>query len=294
MLFNSLPFLYLFLPVTYFVFWRLHTKVQRYVWLTVTGYIFYAFWNYKFCALMALSTAVSYGAGLGFLRWKDARRRRLCLVLPIIFDLSLLGTFKYANFALSSGNWLLQSFHLNFRAPLFDIVLPIGISFYTFHTITYIVDSYRGVITPTRNFFEFSCFVSLFSQLVAGPIVRFRQVELDLENIDHANRTRYLERGWSFFVLGMIKKVLIADPIAWIINPALVRWQSLSTLDTWLCMLGYTYQIYFRFLRLQRYGGGLRRHVWHPAAAKLQFSLQGHRHLGFLEALAHFSLFRTA
>ena len=247
MLFNSLPFLYLFLPVTYFVFWRLHTKVQRYVWLTVTGYIFYAFWNYKFCALMALSTAVSYGAGLGFLRWKDARRRRLCLVLPIIFDLSLLGTFKYANFALSSGNWLLQSFHLNFRAPLFDIVLPIGISFYTFHTITYIVNSYRGVITPTRNFFEFSCFVSLFSQLVAGPIVRFRQVELDLENIDHANRTRYLERGWSFFVLGMIKKVLIADPIAWIINPALVRWQSLSTLDTWLCMLGYTYQIYFDF-----------------------------------------------
>ncbi len=196
---------------------------------------------------MALSTAVSYGAGLGFLRWKDARRRRLCLVLPIIFDLSLLGIFKYANFALSSGNWLLQSFHSSLRAPSFDIVLPIGISFYTFHTITYIVDSYRGVITPTRNVFEFSCYVSLFSQLVAGPIVRFRQVEGDLENIDHANQTGYLERGWSFFVFGMIKKILIADSIAWIINPALVRWQSLSTLDTWLCVLGYTYQLYFDF-----------------------------------------------
>jgi alginate O-acetyltransferase complex protein AlgI len=247
MLFNSLPFLYLFLPVTYFVFWQLHTKVQRYVWLTITGYLFYSFWNPKFCALMALSTAVSYGAGLGFLRWKDARRRRLCLVLPIVFDLSLLGTFKYANFALSSGNWLLQSVHSNLRAPSFDIVLPIGISFYTFHTITYIVDSYRGVITPTRNVFEFSCYVSLFSQLVAGPIVRFRQVERDLENIDHANQTGYLERGWSFFVFGMIKKVLIADSIAWIINPALARWQSLSTLDTWLCVLGHTYQLYFDF-----------------------------------------------
>ena len=247
MLFNSLPFLYLFLPVTYLVFWKLHTKVQRYVWLTITGYIFNSFWNPKFCLLMAVSTLVSYGAGLGFLRWKDARRRRLCLVFPIVFDLALLGTFKYANFALSSGNWLLQSVHSNLRAPSFDIVLPIGISFYTFHTITYIVDSYRGVIKPTRNFFEFSCYVSLFSQLVAGPIVRFRQVEQDLENIDHANRTAYLERDWSFFVFGMIKKVLIADSIARIINPALLRWQSLSTLDTWLCMLGYTYQLYFDF-----------------------------------------------
>jgi len=76
MLFNSLPFLYLFLPVTYLVFWRLHTRFQRYVWLTITGYVFYSFCNPKFCVLMALSTAVSYGAGLGFLRWTDARRRR--------------------------------------------------------------------------------------------------------------------------------------------------------------------------------------------------------------------------
>lgn len=247
MLFNSLPFLYLFLPITYVVFWQLRTKVQRYVWLTITGYAFYSFWNPKFCILMALSTAVSYGAGLGFLRWKDARRRRLCLVLPIAFDLALLATFKYANFALSSANWLFQAVHLNLHAPSFEIVLPIGISFYTFHTITYIVDSYRGVITPTRNVFEFSCYVSLFSQLIAGPIVRFRQVEQDLENIDHANQAGNLERGWSFFILGMVKKVLIADSIAWIINPALARWQSLSTLDTWLCMLGYTYQLYFDF-----------------------------------------------
>jgi alginate O-acetyltransferase complex protein AlgI len=247
MLFNSLPFLFLFLPVTYVVFWRLHTKRQRYVWLTATGYIFYSFWNPKFCALMALSTVVSYGAGLGFLCWKNSRRRHLCLVLPIVFDLSLLGIFKYANFVLSSSNWLFQAAHLNFRSPSFDIVLPIGISFYTFHTITYIVDSYRGVITPTRDFFEFSSYVSLFSQLVAGPIVRFRQVEQDLENIDHASRTGSLERGCSFFVLGLVKKVLIADPIAWTINPALARWQSLSTVDAWLCMLGYTYQLYFDF-----------------------------------------------
>ncbi len=247
MLFNSLPFLYFFLPITYFVFWWLRTKLQRYVWLTITGYVFYSYWNPKYCLLMALSTAVSYGAGLGFLRWNDRRHRRLCLILPIAFDLSLLAVFKYANFASSSVNWLFQASHSNLRAPIFDIALPIGISFYTFHTITYIVDSYRGVIKPTRNIFEFSCYVSLFSQLVAGPIVRFRQIEGDLENIDHTNQASSLERGWSFFVIGMVKKVLIADTIAQIINPALAQWQSLSTLGTWLCVMGYSYQLYFDF-----------------------------------------------
>ena len=205
MLFNSLIFLYLFLPVAYIGFWKLRSKDQRYVWMTIAGYVFYSFWNYKFCALMFLSTAVSYTAGLGFRRWEDAHRRKLCLVIPITFDLALLGIFKYTNFAFSTFNGFSEFLHLP-RLPMFDIVLPVGISFYTFHTITYIVDSYRRAIMPTANFFEFSCYVSLFPQLVAGPIVRFRQIEKDLENIDHPNRAEWLESGWSYFVLGMIKK----------------------------------------------------------------------------------------
>ena len=93
MLFNSLPFLYGFLPVTYIIFWQLKSKTQRYVWLTLTGYAFYAGWNYKFCALMAISTVVAYLAGLGLLRWQDARRRRLCLIVPVVVDLGLLAFF---------------------------------------------------------------------------------------------------------------------------------------------------------------------------------------------------------
>lgn len=247
MLFNSLKFLYIFLPITYFVFWRLTSKTQRYVWLTITGYCFYSFWNYKFCVLMAVSTLVSYGAGLGFLKWHTAGKRRLCLVLPIAFDLGLLGVFKYANFLMSSFHGLAEIIHVPVNVSRLDIVLPVGISFYTFHTITYIVDSYRRVITPTRNLFEFSCYVSLFSQLVAGPIVRFREVEKDLDQIDRHDRTSWLERGWSFFAIGMIKKVLIADTIAAIINPALSNWAALSTAGAWLCMMGYTYQLYFDF-----------------------------------------------
>src|ERR1700722_2288648 len=102
MLFNSLTFLYFSLPITFFVFWKLTSKKQRYIWLTVSGYVFYSFWNYKFCALMALSTAVSYFAGLGFLRWNTLRARRICLIMPVTIDLCLLGFFKYANFAMSS------------------------------------------------------------------------------------------------------------------------------------------------------------------------------------------------
>jgi alginate O-acetyltransferase complex protein AlgI len=247
MLFNSLVFLYFFLPIAYFVFWRLRTKSHRYIWLTLAGYVFYSFWNYKFCALMAISTLVSYLAGLGFLRFESPGKRRLCLIAPISFDLALLGVFKYANFALTTFQNLGQTLGFSVHVPTLDIILPVGISFYTFHTITYIVDSYRRTITPTRNFFEFSCYVSLFSQLVAGPIVRFREIEKDLELIDRDDTKESLDRGWSFFALGMIKKVVIADSIAAVIDPALMSPGGLSSVGVWMCILGYTYQLYFDF-----------------------------------------------
>jgi len=247
MLFNSPLFLFAFLPVTYLVFWRLKRKDDRYVWLTLTGYLFYAAWDYRFCALMATSTVVAYLAGLGLARWDDPRLRRLCLIAPITVDLSLLGFFKYANFGLHTANSVAAWLHVPLHLSGPEIVLPVGISFYTFHTITYIVDAYRRAITPTRNLFEFSCYVSLFSQLVAGPIVRFRQIEQDLEEIDQHQPGRTWNIGWSFFTIGMIKKVIIADSIAAIINPALAGYGQLSTAGAWLCMLGYAYQIYFDF-----------------------------------------------
>jgi len=247
-LFNSPVFLYAFLPVAYFVFWSLNTHQQRYVWLTITGYVFYGFWDYRFCALMAFSTLVSYLAGLGMLRWEGSpRHRRLRLIVPVATDLALLAFFKYSGLFLDTARALSQRFGLSLSVPVFHVILPIGISFYTFHTISYIVDSYRRVITPTRNFFEFSCYVSLFCQLVAGPIVRFRQIESDLENLGDRGRKTYWERGWSFFVLGMIKKVLIADTIAAVIDPAFLHYQTLSTVGAWLAMFGYAYQLYFDF-----------------------------------------------
>jgi alginate O-acetyltransferase complex protein AlgI len=252
MLFNSYVFIFLFLPVTYGVFWMLSGAPLRYVWLTSSGYIFYGYWNPWFCLLMAFSTGVSFLAGLGFRRWSDATRRRLCLVIPITVDLLLLGFFKYANFGIDLIGDVYRGLQMVHQMPPLDIkpldiVLPVGISFYTFHTITYIVDSYRGVIRPTRNLFEFSTYVSLFSQLVAGPIVRFRQIEEDLEHLGDADRRRWLRLGLSFFVVGLVQKVVVADTLAAFVNPALEAYHDLSTGGAWLAMLGYTFQLYFDF-----------------------------------------------
>jgi alginate O-acetyltransferase complex protein AlgI len=247
MLFNSFIFLCAFLPITYIVFWLLPTTQSRYVWLTITGYVFYGYWDPRFTLLMAFSTLVSFLAGLGFLQSAGPRQRRLYLVIPITVDLCLLGFFKYANFLLSSAHDTAGLLHYDLAVPHLAIVLPIGISFYTFHTISYIVDSYRGDIKPTRNFFEFSAYVSLFSQLVAGPIVRFRQIEKDLEALGQAEWHRGLYKGVSFFVVGLLEKVIVADSLAAFVDPALTHAHDLSSVAVWLVFIGYSFQLYFDF-----------------------------------------------
>ncbi|MEO5799546.1 MAG: MBOAT family O-acyltransferase [Gemmatimonadales bacterium] len=248
MLFNSFIFLFAFLPVTYAVFWLLESARSRYIWLSITGYIFYGYWDWRFCFLMLFSTIVSYSAGLGMLRWnKDERKRKLCLIIPVTVDLTLLGFFKYANFGLGAFRDAMHAAGLDVTVPHLDVILPIGISFYTFHTISYIVDSYRRQIVPTRNFWEFSSYVSLFSQLVAGPIVRFKQVQEDFESIGTASRARWLRQGITIFTVGMVEKVIVADTLAAFVNPVLAQWHTASSLALWIAMLGYSFQLYFDF-----------------------------------------------
>jgi alginate O-acetyltransferase complex protein AlgI len=247
MLFNSFSFLFVFLPITYGVFWSLRTSQSRYIWLTATGYVFYGFWDPRFTLLMAFSTLVSYVAGLGFLRWSDPQKRRLCLILPIAIDLSLLGFFKYAGFVLDSIRAVMTALGAGVPIPTVHVILPIGISFYTFHTITYIVDSYRGTIRPTRNIFEFSAYVSLFSQLVAGPIVRFRQIERDLEQLGSASRTQWFGRGASFFAIGLVEKLVIADVLAPFVDAAFADYGNVGTAVAWTAAAAYSLQLYFDF-----------------------------------------------
>ena len=209
--------------------------------------------------------------------------------MPITVDLLLLGFFKYANFGLdasaSAGRaWLGSDLSL----PTADIILPVGISFYTFHTITYIVDGYRGVITPTRNLFEFAAYVSLFSQLVAGPIVRFRQIERTSRT--SARRPDALAPiGVSFFVIGLVEKVLIADTLAAFVDPASPDYGSLSTpAPGWPCSA--TLPALLRLLRLQQHGGRPRLPVRPADPDQLQFAVQGARPLRLLAPLAHLAV----
>jgi len=171
--------------------------------------------------------------------------------------LLLLGFFKYADFTVSSAASVLSFFGHPVPVHHLNIILPIGISFYTFHTISYVVDSYRRVIKPTSDFWEFASYVSLFSQLVAGPIVRFRQIEGDLENVGTSKRGALDHIGWSYFIIGLSQKVLVADLIAVIIDPALANYRQLGTLTAWACMLGYTYQLYFDFAGYSNMAVGL-------------------------------------
>ncbi|MGH9262200.1 MAG: MBOAT family O-acyltransferase, partial [Acidimicrobiales bacterium] len=164
-------------------------------------------------------------------------------------NLALLGFFKYFNFAADNYNALVTLLGLEGAAVegVLRVALPLGISFYTFQSMSYTIDVYRRELAARRSLLDVAVFVAFFPQLVAGPIVRFKQIEDDLEHIDRTDRWRSWDLGWSFFTIGMIKKVLLADTIAAVINPALAEPATLSTTGAWLCMLGYAYQIYFDF-----------------------------------------------
>ena len=243
MIFNSNIFLFAFLPVVFTLFWLAWTKQQRYVLMTVAGYVFYGYWDWRFCFLLLFSSLVSFGAAVLIEGAKTGRGRRAWMTLSVGVDLALLGFFKYFNFFASSLHAVIPTVPL----PVLQIVLPVGISFYTFHTISYIVDVADGRIRATRNLFEYLTYVSLFSQLVAGPIVRFREIEEDLEKIDGPPRQDFMARGIGFFVVGLIKKAIVADSIAAFLDPALASYATLSMAGAWLAALGYTFQIYYDF-----------------------------------------------
>lgn len=239
MVFNSNVFLFAFLPVTFALFWAARNKNQRYVLLALSGFVFYGWWDWRFCWLLLFSALFSYAAGRLIERYPAYGRR--IMITSVTVDLAILGVFKYYNFFADSLRLAGVS------APALQVVLPIGISFYTFHTISYVIDVAAGRVRAASNLFEYLTYVNLFSQLVAGPIVRFRQIEQDLENIDGPLRADWLMRGISFFTAGMIKKVIIADQIARYLNPALQDVGLLDTAGAWVAAFGYSLQLYFDF-----------------------------------------------
>lgn len=248
MLFNSYIFLLAFLPVTLFTWWRLKGHRPRLLALTLLSYLFYGWWDFRFVPLMVLSTTADYLAGTRIHESKTPREKRGWLIALLVFNLGILAIFKYYGFFIDSLNGLSRLVGIDPALPSLHIILPIGISFYTFNSISYTIDIYRGQLKPTRSLLEFSSFVALFPHLVAGPIVRYADMDRQFDELPTRLPPSMAATGIWLVVVGMVKKILVADVVAAnFVTPLFADVGALGLLDAWLAALAYTAQIYYDF-----------------------------------------------
>lgn len=215
MLFNSLRFA-LFFFIVYILYRLLKHKWQNRM-LLIASYIFYAFWDWRFLSLIWLSTIFNYSFGLKIDTAPDQRKRKAFLILSICCNLGLLGFFKYYNFFTDNLQMLLWSFGWHVNRFALSIILPLGISFYTFQAMSYPIDIYRKMTKPTRRFFDFALFISFFPQLVAGPIERARNLLPQILNKRNITPEQFYTGCWLIF-WGLYKKILVGDNLARIAN----------------------------------------------------------------------------
>lgn len=246
MIFASQQFIFLFAPIAYLAYWLLPYRFRMH-WLLVASYFFYGWWDWRFCFLMLFSTLVDYLVGMWIPRASTHGRQRLLMLLSIAVNIGLLGFFKYAGFFGRSVNAVLAYFQAGGEFPVLDIALPIGISFYTFQSLSYTMDIYRGEVKPTKSFLHFAAFVSLFPQLVAGPVVRFSQLDSQLKNLPLRLSSSHLNLGLVFFSVGLVKKTLIADRVAYFNSQLWADFAHLSPGEAWIAVLGSAVQWYFDF-----------------------------------------------
>ena len=240
MIFASILFLFGFLPLFLLGYYALPFARWRNLFLTVASYVFYGWWRPDFVLLMAFSTLVDWHCAGRMGEVGSARSRKRWLVLSMVTNLGLLAWFKYANLAVAMWGDVTG-------APLdgwVAIVLPVGISFYTFQSMSYTIDVYRGEVKPVRNLLDLACYVSMFPQLVAGPIVRYHDVQAQLRERTHAIAP--FARGIVYLLIGLAKKVLIADNAA-LIADRVYGAGTVGLIDSWTGTLGYAIQIYFDF-----------------------------------------------
>jgi D-alanyl-lipoteichoic acid acyltransferase DltB (MBOAT superfamily) len=185
--------------------------------LLIASYLFYGWWDWRFLSLIFLSTVVDYFCGLKIFNEASNQKKKGYLFFSILVNLSLLGFFKYWNFFSETLEALLLQIGFNPSVPALNIILPVGISFYTFQTMTYSIDIYRGRLKPTNNFINFALFVSFFPQLVAGPIERAKSLLPQIENKRHFDKTRF-SRGLSLIFWGLFMKIFVADNLGIIVN----------------------------------------------------------------------------
>jgi alginate O-acetyltransferase complex protein AlgI len=246
MVFSSHIFLFCFLPVSVLLYYAAPAR-YRHLLLTLMSYIFYGWANPLFVVLMLGSTAIDYSCGRVLMSDPErSRRSRWALLISIATNLSLLGFFKYFNFAVDTYSAALGvlGFPAQVSEGVLRVTLPLGISFYTFQSMSYTIDVYRKEAKGIRNFIDFACYVSMFPQLVAGPIVRFQDISEQLVSRTHSLEKIY--RGAVFFSLGLGKKVLLANSCGKIAD-VVFESAAPSCLEAWYGTMAYAFQIYFDF-----------------------------------------------
>ena len=241
MLFNSFDFL-IFFPAVVLVYFLIPQKV-RYIWLLITSYYFYMCWNPKYVLLLLFSTGVTYLGGLAIERFKT---KKTFLTMTVVANLTVLFAFKYFDFALDNLNWILGKFHIRAVDPGFDILLPVGISFYTFQALGYTIDVYRKEIYAEKNFFKYALFVSFFPQLVAGPIERSKNL---LKQVSEKHTFDYdrMRKGLLIMLWGYFLKLVVADRAAIFVNAVYGDYVSYGGIYIVVATILFAVQIYCDF-----------------------------------------------
>ena len=244
MLFNTLEF-WLFLVPVLAAYAVLARRGQNRM-LLAASYFFYGCWDWRFLGLILLSTAIDWIAGLRIREAQTARGARLWVTASAVSNLTILGFFKYFDFFVDTASGLLTRLGLPALTTHLDIVLPVGISFYTFQSMSYAIDVYRGEVEPTRDPLDFALFVAFFPQLVAGPIVRARDLLPQIQADRHPTWDGVMS-GFNLAMWGLFKKVVIADNLAQIANPIFARQLGYQPGVLHLGALAFAFQIYCDF-----------------------------------------------
>ena len=247
MFFNSIDFA-IFLPIVFFVYWFVANKNLRYqnLILLVASYFFYACWDWRFLFLLIFSTGLDYVTGIKIFEAENTSQRKFWLWLSIVVNLGFLAVFKYYNFFIDSFNEALNHFGIHFNAWTLSIILPVGISFYTFHGLSYVIDIYKKRIKPERNYNDYSLFVSFFPLLVAGPIERATHLLPQIKTKRTFDYAKAVD-GLRQILWGLFKKIVIADNCANLANGIFLNPGDYPGSTLLIGAVFFTFQIYCDF-----------------------------------------------
>ncbi len=248
MLFNSYPFILVFLPITLLGYYLISKKKLQLWFLLLASLFFYCYWSTTYVFLLLFTVILDFYIAKGIYKATTQIRRKQLLLTSVICNLTILGFFKYFNFFAESINGLFSMMGSQGPLPYSHLILPIGISFYTFQSMSYVIDVYRRQSDAHANLLEFAGYVTLFPHQISGPLVRHNVIVPQLE----AAKTYLFNadnfwRGCYFFIFGLSKKMLIADRIALVVDPLVRSMSFASNLEALLAMVGYTIQLYFDF-----------------------------------------------